>query len=201
MKTKKFLSMLIIILVWLPSCDNDCDCITPSQSEDYFPLNIGDTWHYRNSIHKISSSEIINNKEYKVKLIENYHADTLYNTSKEYYRVKNGKVYQLYSDQSDEFLYVDFNRSENESWKYKSEHMNGDYWHVTALAEREFDFSNGTKLNNCKPFSYDVPEWVDEEHLTIFAPGIGKIYSASLAWGIRDTLQKAQINGVIHLFK
>lgn len=201
MKTIAFLSVLIIILALLPACDNDCDGIIPNQSEDYFPLNIGDTWHYRNHIRKVDTSEIVNNKEYKVMVFDTYRADTIYHTSKKYFRVKNGKVYQLYSDLKDEFLILYFNLPANQSWKYRSEHMNGDYWHVTALEEHEFEFSNGTKLNNCKSFVYDVREWVDEEHQTTFAPGIGEIYSASLAWGIRDTLQKAQINGVVHEFK
>jgi hypothetical protein len=201
MKTKEFFTVLVLIIALLTACDNDCDCIIPSQTEDYFPLNIGDTWQYRNSIQKVSSSEIINNKEYKVKLIENYHADTLYNTSKEYYRVKNGKVYRLYNDQSDEFLYVDFTRSENESWKYKNEGSKDDYWKVVPSANFEFEFPNGTKLDDCRSFYYDMEGWVDDEHQVTFAPGIGEINSSSLAWGIGDTLQKAQINGVNYQFK
>ena len=200
MKTKETLLAILFIFVTIVSCDKDSNSDKiPTCFNDYFPLHIGDTWEYKNYICKASLSSTINNKEYTLITSEIFRADTLYDTREDFYRVVNGKVYKLYTNQSDEFLFADFTLAEGESWKYTGENMNGDQWNVTVQEKIDFDFGN-TVLHNCRPFYYDVPGWADEEQVYVFAPGIGIISIYSPAWGAGDTIQKAKINGITYQF-
>jgi hypothetical protein len=200
MKTKETLLAILFIFALLVSCDNDDTYQFPNASNDYFPLHIGDTWEYKNHIRKVSVATTINNKEYVLITSDIFRADTLYDSREEFYRKENGKVYKLYTDQSDEFLFVDFTLAEGETWKYKMQNMGDDQWNVTVQPKICFDFGQ-LVLDNCKPFYYDVPGWADEEQVYVFAPGIGEINNYSPAWGGSDTIQKAQINGITYQFK
>lgn len=200
MKTKEKLLAILFIFIAIVSCDKDpnVDKIPPSFN-DYFPLQIGNTWEYKNHIRKVGVRSTINNKEYTLITSEIFRADTLYDTREDFYRVKNGKVYKLYTDQSDEYLFADFTLSEGETWNYTKQNMNGDQWNVTVQEAIDFSFGN-IVLQNCKPFCHDVPGWADEEQVFVFAPGIGEINNNSPAWGMGDTIQKAKINGIEYEF-
>lgn len=200
MKTKETLLAILFIFALLVSCDSDDTHHFPNASNDYFPLHIGDKWEYKNHIRKVSIATTINSKEYLLMLSEIYQADTLYDSREDFYRKENGKVYKLYTDQSDEFLFVDFSLAEGESWTYDMQMNDDDQWNVTAQSEICFDFGQ-LVLEHCKPFYHDVPGWADEEQVYVFAPGIGEISNYSPAWGAGDTIQKAKINGIEYVFK
>lgn len=200
MKTKEILVAILFIFTLFTSCDSDEPYQFPNASNNYFPMHIGDSWEYPNHIRKVSAEVTINNKQYMLMVNEIYQADILYDSREDFYRVENGKVYKLYTDQSDEYLFVDFTLAEGESWKYTGENISNDQWNVTVQEEISFDFGN-TVLQKCKPFYYDIPGWADEEQVFVFAAGIGEINNYSPAWGSSDTIQKATINGITYQFK
>jgi|GEM_PF-3027216 len=201
MKAKILAPFLFVLIAMFTACDDDTN-IPVIESTDYFPVHIGDTWEYKNHIRKVSGSEMINNKEYRVITHETYRADTLYYTYKTYFRTTgNNKVYQLNSDQSGEYLFADFNLNADDSWTYTNNSIGrDDEWTVTVLPEITFKFDD-TELENCKRFFYNAMLIVDEEHTIVFAAGIGEINSFSNAWGLGDTIQSATINGVTYRFK
>lgn len=201
MKTKELLSLVFLIFALLTGCDDDKTFSYTNYSNDYFPLNIGDSWVYGELTQKVSTTQNINNKEYMVVLSEIYRADTLFYSREDFYRRVNHKIYKLYEDQSDEFLCLDFSLPENESWSYKTEDNPDQEWKVTVLPNISFQFKNGLEIDDCKRFFFDVEQWADEEYRLTFAPGIGRISTFSTAWGLGDTIQKATINGVEYHFK
>lgn len=201
MKVKYIIPLLLILMIATIACENDDSGIPEIESTDYFPLNIGDTWEYEDHIRKVTASEIINGKEYRIITHETYRADTLYYTYDTYFRTTDeGRVYKLNSNQSDEYLFADFDRNEDDTWTYIDKSNHDSEWIVTVLSEITFEFAN-VNLENCKRFFYNAPAWADEEHTLVFSPGIGEIHSFSDAWGIGQTVQSATINGIEYQFK
>ncbi|BAX81906.1 hypothetical protein [Labilibaculum antarcticum] len=200
MKTKNLILLIATIASLLSSCDNDKYSDFTTVPNDYFPLQIGDTWEYDDHIRKVTGTEKVNNIEYKVVTNKTYRADTLYYSYNNYYRLGSyGKVYQLYRDKSDEFLFLNFSRREGESWSYETADRDDQKWNVEVLPELNFTINNHI-IKNCKSFFYNVPGCADEEHQITFAPGVGEIHSYSTAWGISQTIQKTKINGIIRQF-
>lgn len=192
---------ILLFLGVFTSCDTETCNDLPESSIDYFPLTIGDKWEYRDHTREVTGIETINGIEYKLVEIKTYRADTLYSTHQTYFRLESGgKVYKVNNNKTGEFLFVNFSLTEGESWEYDSHLGNGDKWNVLVRPEVTFDFGN-QKLDNCKPFFYDVPGWADEEQVYIFAKGIGEINNYSPAWGGSDTLQQAVINSIEFNFK
>lgn len=200
MKTKNLILLIATIASLLSSCDNDKYSDFTTVPNDYFPLQIGDNWEYDTHIRKVTGTEEVNNIEYKIVVDEFYRADTLSYSHNNYYRLgNNDKVYQLYNDKSDEFLFLDFSRKEGDSWKYDTSEDDDQKWNVEVFPEIDFSINNHI-IENCKKFFYDVPGWADEEHYITFAPGIGEISGYSPAWGTGHTIQKATINGITYQF-
>jgi hypothetical protein len=200
MKIKESLLSIILLFGLIVSCDTDTKYL-PELGDDYFPLGVGDIWEYENQTRKVIGTESINGKEYKRVEVKYYRADTIYSTHEMYYRKKNGiKIYKVNHEKTGEFLFADFSREDGESWTYPANIGDDDNWNVTVRTDIDFDFGD-LVLKNCKSFYYDVPNWADEEHVIIFAPGIGEISNVSLGWGLGDTLRKATINGIQYQFK
>ena len=200
MKTKEIIVAFLLILALFTSCDKDDSYQLPETSNTYFPLKIGDRWEYPNQIKKVSSEVEINNKKYMLIVNEIYKADVLHSSSESFYRKENQKVYKLYADKSNEFLFLDFAKREGESWKYKTANDDNEKWNVEVLSETNFTI-NKHIIENCKQFFYDVPNYFDEEHSITYAPGIGEISKHSSVWGFDETIKKAVINGNEFVFE
>jgi len=164
--------------------------------DNYFPMNIGDTWNYRHRTDEVKGVKTFNNRTYYEVQSDSYdNTGQYYNSYKSYYRVEPGeKVYQLNSDSSTEFLIYDFTVPVNHSWTSQD-------WNITNSTDSKVITIKNNHIGNCIEFDYDIPQAADDEHAIILAPGIGRIITASFAWGLGDTLQSAHVNGVYYDFE
>ncbi len=202
MKTKEIIVAFLLISALFTSCDkddSDSDPL-PATTSIYFPLEIGDRWEYPNRIRKVNSEVEVNNKKYMQVVDEFYEDDVLLYEKESFYRKNNQKVYKLYADKLNEFLFLDFSKREGESWKYKTANDDNEKWNVEVLSETNFTI-NKHIIENCKQFFYDVPNYFDEEHSITYAPGIGEISKHSSVWGFDETIKKAVINGNEFVFE
>jgi len=198
---KKRLLAISLIFTLLMACDKDDSDEILINAKHYFPLEIGNSWEYEHCTRSVTGTKLINGKEYFVVSEQTTGLDGQYAIYIKdlFFRTTNSKVYQLYNDKSDEFILANFSLGEHESWKYKSNDSNDQYWHVEVLPDIDLTIGK-TNIKNCKAFLYDVPQWADEEQTMSFAPGFGQVKSSSIAWGLSNTLQKAKIKGIEYEF-
>ncbi len=197
---KLSLFAICILTAALSSCKKD-EAESPvyyNESDDFFPLKIGNKWFYPFKTTEVKGMKTINNKEY-------FEIATTYQLSQnpspfiEYYRkTDDGKVYTMNNFTENEYVIYDFNIPEDHSWIYND----GDSeWKVTNTASYETFVLNSTRADNCRQFDYDLIEAVDDEHLIVLAPGIGKVITKSYAWALGDTIQSAIISGKEYTFQ
>jgi len=199
------LGLSIIVILFISGCQNE-ERLNPKDSS-YFPLHVGDSWLYKpaNELYpdmnafiptvsrEIIGTSFIDGDEYFLVVITSYYPDSKTQTDSTYYRVDPSTefVYE-YKKQIPELQLNPFRLSANL----------GDRWHY-SFQSTEDDMAlnlistvdlNGSSIENCKRFYYDVALMADEEHYTVLAPNLG-IVSLGNAWGFDLKLQKATING------
>jgi hypothetical protein len=193
-------AFLLLLFGIITSCKKD-DSSTVCNI-DYFPLQVGNIWHYTHYVTEVTKKVELNNKEYFEVESKYIVTDTVFSSYKTYYRrTENGQVYML-DNNSDTYekLYYNTCVSDNYSWTFKSTPDAYSAWEVTKTTHEGSFIINDQEIGNCIQFFYDLKEAVDDEHSIILAPGIGRIASSSI-WGINDSLKSATINGIEYRIK
>jgi hypothetical protein len=198
----KILSKLLFAAsVTLFCCDDNDQVDMTTEDFTYFPLEVGNRWVYEplrkelplssSVVFTIVSIEIKEGKEYFAmeKLYENGSAqsrDTVF------YRIDpQGFVFEI--SRYDITERNRFRLGVGEGYKWNMESSAQERYIVTTSIT-DVTLSSGV-LNQCKSFSYDVPEWADEEHYLILAKGLGIVQYGG-AWGFDYRLKSAKIGGV-----
>ncbi len=159
-------------MVWSVLFTANCqrtDSTSPAPGEDYFPLQIGNTWHYQNDFDNRWQIEVTGRQTigiYNYFVIEGrlfpYDQDSL-----SYFRKDNaGRVYINFEDH--DYLYADFDGSNWET--YNSMHS------AIEVEDLTVAIPAGT-FHNCLQILFDNPQMVDEEMVNDYAPGVGLVRS------------------------
>lgn len=175
----------ILLLPLFCACEQDETSIW--KGEDYLPLEVGNYWEYKTTSTSINNTErytteatvILNNKTY-------WPIRSNFPNSPVSYRRKgtDGKIFYKDTD-GDEYVKFNLNLNEGEEWQYKQGN-NEALWTArlvsksTSIKLKEYTFEN------CYHFYYDIPEYADEEHQIILAPGIGIVRFGSSSVGNID---------------
>ena len=116
---------IILTLLFIFGCRTNSENPLPSQSSDYFPLHVGDTWRYLQSF----NNDTLDYLDVQVEGIKSFNGINYYQLSykyefkkimiqDKYFRKDNGKVF-IYRD-STEKLYIDFfNRDTTAGYIYQ----------------------------------------------------------------------------------
>jgi hypothetical protein len=165
---------------------------------NYLPLEVGNYWEFTNKMsggaalatitRTVTGKTNLEGKEYFVVVTSdsNSYSDTAY-----YRKDDQQYVYVMHRRSGEENTFR-LLASDGTSWSYPTENQSA-YNVNVAIATLQI---NDLSVDSCKTFSYDVPQWADEEHFVTLAPGVGFIKEGSYAWGITSTLRKARISGV-----
>ena len=184
-----FLFISIIIL----SCGEHDPIRSPGEHE-YFPLKVGNYWQYQCSDpalggtfeNEITGTTTINNQEYYVMITKSPKSVT----DTTYYRMDDrGYVFEFRKSYTQEMNKYRLNARKNDSWEYTF---------GTTLPNGKMTFNGSqnvtlttTTIDNCKAFSFDVKQWVDEESHHILAAGIGLVVTSG---DIQFELKHAVVN-------
>lgn len=156
---------------------------------DYFPLEAGNYWEYKNTSPNIDYTErntigatvVLNNKIYWPIKSSSQNSPVSYRR-----KSADGKVFYKDKD-GDEYLKFDLNRNEGEEWQYK-QGQNQTLWTAKLVSKSKTVKINEHTFKNCYHFSYDIPEVADEEHQIILAPGAGIVRISSSSTGNLDLI-------------
>jgi len=195
----KTIILLFCCSILLVGCDDDSPFETGSNN--YFPLEVGNIWIFRSlqgnndyktfkrvtakvTLDDLVYAEVVSGRTYPDDI-----GDNTYDTT--YYRVEeNGYVYFRRKNNNAEENRFRLNAIDGDTWTYPIE--NSETMAVTlSIVNVELRNKN---LRNCKVYYYDVTQWIDEEHTTILAKGIGFVKEYA-AWGTGQVLESATING------
>lgn len=191
---------MFAILLWLAACE----CIdepVPETTNAYLPLAIGNYWNFRTvgwtgdqpSEHReVVDLVKINGREYYLLKSSSLSGDDRAYEDSTYYRVdKDGFVYVYNKNTELEENRFRLNSNDGDSWAYSNKE---DYEVTITVRELTKDI-DVAQIANCKDYSLDVEEWVDEEYTYTLAPGIGFLKEFSDGWGAGQVLKSAMVNG------
>lgn len=186
----------LIVLLGLFSCSEE---VYEPSDNNYFPLAIGNSWEYQNITTTVTDTVVKNDEVYFQLDNINYHADTVYFSYTEYYRITaSGEVYRYDESSGNTYIVYKLTPQKEQTWHYDT---GDDYkWKVMTEGAVETVKLGEQNIKKCMRFSYDLEVAVDDEHFVVLAPGLGKIVSGSYAWGLGDTLKAAHINGKDYSF-
>lgn len=206
MKKVPFILLMVVIF----ACDDDKEPVRP-YDPSYFPLHVGDLWYYvpasnfqypyvATTTSEITAKVTIDNAEFYLMISthdypDSSHLDDYIDST--YYRLgNNGYVYSLKN--TDDRLSNPYRLGalEGEHWKFITPHSDNGKIIVTRI---ETNTLNNTPIEACKTYYYDDEQWVDEEHYSVLAPGLGIIKGGS-AWGFDTVLKRAIIAGKEYQF-
>ena len=176
---------IALILTICSSCGvTDNEVIdTEEKKLDYFPLSVGNEWHYKSQSQidsdyimtwSVNQTKVISDKKYyeiiKGDNIENSYRDT------SYFRISHSKLIELVlsdnnSAKNVETTFVDFSINKDEGFTYL-------HFNVTLNEKSDTSFT----------FFYDSPMWVDEEQSITFEKNKGITLFYSYASGSGQSL-------------
>ena len=196
----------IVILVFVAAFCWCCDDEKIQVSDNsYFPLAVGNTWEYVPVYQSglspltvvVQGTENIDNKTYYVVIRSTVvNGSPVENTI--FYRMDdNGYVFERQAETSVEINRFRLNTQDGDTWQMPVPQM--DAYTVTTSVMDEVQLTPLLSVPDGKSFSYDVPQYVDEEHYITLAKGLGIVKQGS-AWGFDMRLKKAVINGTEYNF-
>lgn len=190
----KRLFYCLMLMSFVLSCSKDETGLIDYPKVDYFPLQVGNKWYYENYTVEVTRQlEIDGTEWYEMTTISQREGQESITYYAYYRKTDDGKVYRKADENSAAMLVFDLKIGFSESWAY----ADGDYeWTVTTGERFETITMGHAKLEYCRSYYYDIPQAADDEHMMVLAPGLGLVYSASLAWGLSDELERAVINGL-----
>jgi hypothetical protein len=197
---KSLVRFVFVSSVILFSCDNDQQVNIATKDISYFPLQIGNRWEYepirtdmklKTSVFTIVSTEIRDSKEY-------FAMERLYQ-----YENTSSRDTVFYRIDPQGFVFETSRYDTGERNRFRLGAADGDTWNMESSAPDNYvvrtsitDVTLSSQLlHDCKSFSYDVPQWADEEHYFILAPGLGIVQHGN-AWGFDYKLKTAKIAGL-----
>ena len=185
------------------ACHDDSPTVIIS-SNDYFPLEIGNTWTYTppnnngyniNLTTTIKGKTIIDGKEFYI-MQKSYANSTGTFHDTLYYRIdEKGYVYSKFLDNPEVNVFR-LLAKDNEEWSVPFM-QEGEIGKITSTSNEVIKLG-ADSITNCKTFSFDIASWADEEWWSTLAPGIG-IVSEGSAWS-QYKLKSAVINGRTYRF-
>ena len=195
----KIISLLFFWSILLMGCDDDSSF--EAGSSNYLPLEVGNVWIFRalqnNSDYKnfkkvtaeITLDDLVYAEVVSGRLYPDDIDDSTYDTA--YYRVdNNGHVFFRQKNSLAEQNIFRLNAGDGDTWSYPIENSETVVITVSLI---DLELSN-KNLRNCKAYYFDVDKWVDEEHTTTLAQGIGFVKEYAV-WGTGHVLESATING------
>jgi hypothetical protein len=195
----KFLFFAISVII---SCDNDEKLIVEPGESSYFPLQVGYQWEYepiRTDLPYLTAAT------FTVISQETKFGKTYFAMERRFER-QNGFLSSdtiFYRVDSEGFVFELSGSDEVERNRFRLGANQGDTWEMESGAEQKYVVTTsisdvtlaGGVLSDCKSFSYDIPQWADEEHYIILAQGIGIVQHGN-AWGFDFKLKRAQLGAI-----
>jgi hypothetical protein len=202
MKTKAALLLSVVLIV---GCDYSDDEFVLGEN-NFFPLQIGNYWELhaygQNPVDnypvlkmEITATESFSGVEYYLMVTKSEGVNGDYIDSVYYRTDQNGFVHQRLKTGEIRNPYR-LGASNGVRWRSSGESTEKDMKVTYYTDPIEI---GSTQLSNCRLFTFDMKEWIDEEHYTTLAPDIGVVTMHS-AWGFRKDLKKAIINGIEYNF-
>jgi hypothetical protein len=184
-------------------CNNHEQVVLQTGDLTYFPLEVGNRWVYesirpdmplRTAVFTIISAETKEGTEY-------FAMERIY----EMENVSSGGDTIFYRIDQQGFVFENSKYDKIERNRFRLGAGEGYAWHMESSSPQRYIVTtsitdvtlNSGVLHECKSFSYDVPEWADEEHYIILAKGIGIVQHGN-AWGFDYKLKSAKIGGVVN---
>lgn len=198
-KNKSCFSIFTLIAVYgLISCSKSKDAEV-HQIEDYFPLEVGNYWEFKNPslagtyFFKIDSIKTIDGKEYFRMIKE----QGPYNDTVFYRKSPFWMVYERRRG-LDEVVKYNFGVPAGFHWEYMDHYksFNGETWIITLGAKSDTVRSSNYLFENCYRYFNDIERMADEESIWWLAPGVGVVKYTYLGGIGSQRLVKAKINGV-----
>jgi hypothetical protein len=196
----KIPSLLFCFSILLWGCDDDSSF--EAGSKNYLPLEVGNIWIFRSlndndykNFKRVTGHVTLDDLVYAEIVSGRFDADvntddSTYDTT--YYRVDDdGRVYFRRKNSAAEENRFSLHAVDGDTWTYTIEN---NYTVTISLSVVSLKLKN-KNLRDCKAYSYDISQWVDEEHTTTLAKGIGFVQEYSNAWGWGQVLESATING------
>jgi hypothetical protein len=158
-------------------------------AQDFFPLQVGNSWTYSGSsdtvykrVYLVTDTAHIGNRKYFVYGHIQLSKDTVRKDI-------NGNIWKLL--QGVDNLWFDFTKDSGDVYTFPD--FSPYLFNVKVSKYLIVKTHNGT-YTNCVRFDFDIPQMIDDEISYTFAPGIGIIKKIG-AWS-DDLLYSAIINGI-----
>ena len=153
-------------------------------AQDYYPLQVGNTWYLGEYPYQIIGSKIINNKEYFITL------DSIYQRVDE-----NGDVLFRINDTT-EYIEYKLNAKIGETWENQLDRNGYSILrYITLESNNEIIHTADTAFINCYRYSIHYKYISDADYSIYLAPNVGIVKDSSLDWGLASSLVKSKING------
>jgi hypothetical protein len=191
-RTTSLLVGLMIALAFHNGCENEQPFSPLAASDDYFPMQVGNRWTYTLAYstgaytleYEIVGTEMVGSHEY---FVFERKFDLAVTTDTVYYR-SDGDNRIFINFQGENVLYIDFNRTEGQSWQ-----TYGEYIATIEKADFQAEVPAGFFEHSVEVF-FNYPSAVDDEVWEVYAPGVGLVEIRGFIGVIQ--LQSAEVNGV-----
>lgn len=164
---------------------------------DYFPLQLGNEWHYRFGAGGDSSTVRIQDT---VSIAEESWFEFQWDSGlSEYYRPDStGQIFRYIPGQVLELLFYDFEKAVGDSYLIQLDIGPATYITVVKIESRHDTVETDAGIfTDCIRLFFDDPLATDDEQWKWFAPEIGLVMFSS-AWIPETRLHKAVINGIVY---
>jgi len=185
---KKLLILIISVLSFI-SCNRENSPLMPVLTLEYFPLQVGNIWTFKNSsdstvlIYEITDTKVFGEHVYfeRVRTFSDGTKDT------NYFRIAEDKVVLIYYEGND-YIYIDFERPVEEEW-------NSYAGYYGFIKQRDISIQvEAGSFNNIIEVFMDNRSVSDVSEFNRYAPEVGLVESTRFRFSL--TLSSARVNGV-----
>lgn len=201
MKNKTFIYQMFLSLIALcifSSCTKDA---VLNNSQDYFPLQLGNYWEFKAFNgqpfkYQIDSIKNLDGKDYYRMLRSGF---LIQGTDTVYYRKDPASVVYEKRRTTQEVLKLNFDVPLGTTWDNGIDPSSGHMWHVTFSSNTDTVKCSNLTFENCYRYFYNVVETADDEHWWFLAPGVGIVKDMNASFPA-SRITKAKINGIVREF-
>jgi hypothetical protein len=137
-------------------------------AQDYFPLEVGNTWTYYNSrdtlVYHVTDSVNIGNKKYFLYGAYSSRMDTIRKDIQ-------GNIWKMIKGV--DYLWFDFTKDNGATYTFPS--FDSSQAYIIEVSKYHTQQTYLGTFSQCIALNFDVPQWVDDEIFYSFAPEVGLI--------------------------
>jgi hypothetical protein len=185
----KKLAIVIILILFVSSCNREDSPLMPDLAVNYFPLQVGNKWTFRSSIdsslliYEITDTIDLNEHIYfeQVRTFSDGTKDT------NYFRFADDNIVLILNDGTD-YVYIDFGKPVEEEWN-----LYDDFFGYIKQKNISAQVEAGNFINIIEVI-IDNRSVSDALELNLYAPEVGLIKSTQFRLSL--TLASARVNGI-----